>query len=217
MIDNVNQSTRSAIKALSYFHRSLVQAKLPQSIQSYRTMCDTLVGQRIWMLDKATPEVEANFDELAQVAESITQILQPYVENLQKLVPAANTKSAVGDELLSEKAESYEKNNTISDKKVSSDLGSEVITDEIQESALSNSIEGSAAKFKTDKGTSDAQQVVSLLKKYRKRTSITKIRAETGIKRKHLETVMQELLADGIIINHKVSGREMYTLAMETR
>ena len=85
MIQNVRQSTSSALEALEQLRRSLVQARFSESSDAYRTMCDTLLGQRIWTMDKEDEVVERNFGQLRKEAAEIKGILEPYVRSFEKL------------------------------------------------------------------------------------------------------------------------------------
>lgn len=188
MIDNVKQSTSSALQALQFFHRSLVQARLPQSIQSYRTMCDTLVGQRIWMLDKESPEVLKNFEELSQIAQSINEILSPYVSHLDKLVELGASNQNTQVELTSE--EDIEK-----------------FYSQLEESQpISEQQAGSNEKsFDTT-----AEKILAILEKNRKKASFTKIRSELRLKRSEVKLVLDRMVSNGEILCKSIGGRDMY-------
>jgi len=192
MVDNVKQSTSSALQALQFFHRSLVQAQLPQSIQSYRVMCDTLVGQRIWMLDKNEPDVHRNFEELARVAQSINDILGPYVNHLDKLIELGADNKDTKVELISEDGDAEE----ISSSEVSTES-----TDTTQ-AILTKSSNGS-----------NAGKILEFLKKNKKKVSFTKIRSDLKLKRNDAKLTLDKLVSTGDVIRKQVGGREMYELA----
>ena len=190
MVENVKQSTSSALQALQFFHRSLVQAQLPQSIQSYRVMCDTLVGQRIWMLDKNEPEVLKNFEELARVAQSINDILGPYVNHLDKLVELGADNKDTKVELLSD------------------DGSVEELTSNESESILHEVPVAQSTQL-----DSNAGKIIDLLRKNKKKVSFTKIRSDLKLKRNDAKATLDKLVSAGEIIRKQVGGREMYELA----
>lgn len=190
MVENVKQSTSSALQALQFFHRSLVQAQLPQSIQSYRVMCDTLVGQRIWMLDKNEPEVLKNFEELARVAQSINDILGPYVNHLDKLVELGADNKDTKVELLSD------------------DGNVEELTSTESESVLHEVPVAQSTQL-----DSNAGKIIDLLRKNKKKVSFTKIRSDLKLKRNDAKATLDKLVSAGEIIRKQVGGREMYELA----
>ncbi len=192
MVENVKQSTASALQALQFFHRSLVQARLPQSIQSYRTMCDTLVGQRIWMLDKNEPEVLKNFEALSQIAQSINDILGPYVNHLDKLVELGADNKDTKIELVSDNGE----------------------LEEIPLEAEGSEVTASAAENVTQPASSStASKILALLRKNKKKISFTKIRSDLKLKRNEAKTALDKLVGTGDVVRKQVGGREMYELS----
>ena len=85
MLKNVERSTENALNALSQLERSLVHGRFKEGINSYQILCNTLLGQKIWSSDKDNSVINQNFEKIAKTANSIVEILQPYVENLEKL------------------------------------------------------------------------------------------------------------------------------------
>ena len=85
MIVNVRASTTAAVDALEQFRLSLVRARFAESAEVYRSMCDTLLGQRIWTLDKDDDQVERNFQRLREEAAEIRALLEPYLKSFEKL------------------------------------------------------------------------------------------------------------------------------------
>ena len=191
MVENVKQSTASALQALQFFHRSLVQARLPHSIQSYRTMCDTLVGQRIWMLDKNEPEVLRNFEELSQIAQSINDILGPYVNHLDKLVELGADNKDTKVELVSDNGEIEE------------------VPLETEQTDVPVS---SASSVSQTVGDSTSSKILALLRKNKKKISFTKIRSDLKLKRNDAKTALDKLVRTGDVVCKQVGGREMYEL-----
>lgn len=85
MLKNVEHSTESAILALSQLEKNLLNGRFKEGIAAYDTMCKTLVGQRIWTSTKSSEKVDKNFKKISDSAKAIVNILQPYVQSLQKL------------------------------------------------------------------------------------------------------------------------------------
>ena len=182
MIANVRLSSESALKALKIFHRSLVVARLPDSIGSYRTMCDTLLGQKIWMLDKNDVEAKKNFEELNHIAAAIAGILEPYNTALKKL--------------------------TLMDIEVDVNQG-KVTSENLDEATDAGQQDVKPILTETKVKTSN-DLVLGFLAKQKKYVSITKLRSETGLRKKELESTLHELMDRGMVVNKKVNGRELF-------
>jgi predicted transcriptional regulator len=85
MIRNVEDATANALLALRHLEQSLVQARFQEGQDAYVTMCKTLLGQRIWSLDKNNEKIESNFSAIGDVSNHIVEILKPYVTHFEKL------------------------------------------------------------------------------------------------------------------------------------
>ncbi len=85
MIKNVRHSTENALTALKQLENALVKGRFEEGVKPYHLMCNTLLGQRVWSLDKEDEIIHKNFDELSRVAARIINIFQPYVQSLEKL------------------------------------------------------------------------------------------------------------------------------------
>lgn len=85
MIDNILNSTNSAILALSQMEQNLIRGRFKEGASSYDAMCKTLVGQRIWSSDKENDKVNENFRKISKSAQNIINMLSPYVNSLEKL------------------------------------------------------------------------------------------------------------------------------------
>lgn len=85
LLKNVIHSTNNALMALSQLEQNLIKGRFKEGIKPYETMINTLVGQRIWSSDKDNIIVHNNFKKIALTTQNIINILQPYIDNLQKL------------------------------------------------------------------------------------------------------------------------------------
>jgi len=85
MLKNVIHSTESAVVALSQLEENLIRGRFREGILPYETMCKTLVGQKIWTSDKENEKINKNFKQISRTAKNIIDILQPYIQNLNKL------------------------------------------------------------------------------------------------------------------------------------
>lgn len=85
LVRNVQDATANALLALRHLEQSLVQARFKDGQEAYVTMCKTLLGQRIWSLDKDNERIEANFSAIGEVTNHIVEILKPYVTHFDKL------------------------------------------------------------------------------------------------------------------------------------
>lgn len=184
MILNVRKSSDSALKALTLFYRSLVAAKLPESSRSYRSMCDTLLGQKIWMLDKEDAKTKANFNELSQVAEKIISILGPYNDAFKKLVSDGAKIDYNG--------------------KVSLESSDEPVYDTDARDTNDN------APLLDSPKKSNEEMVLSVIGQQKRMISMTKIRAETKLRKKDLDEIVGHLLRGNCISSKRVNGRELY-------
>ena len=116
---NVKRSTQNALEALKEFEKSLIRGRLAEGLPAYETMCNTLVGQRIWSLDKKDPDLNTRFNELAVTAQNIIKILQPYVSNFEKLAQFIGDEQTIGQTLESLSApESEDNHNELKIKKI---------------------------------------------------------------------------------------------------
>jgi hypothetical protein len=82
---NVEDASANALLALRHLEQSLVQARFEEGRDAYISMCKTLLGQRVWSLDKNNENIEANFLAIGQVSSHIIEILSPYITNFEKL------------------------------------------------------------------------------------------------------------------------------------
>lgn len=203
MIKNIAQSTDSALQALQFFHQSLVSAKLPQSINSYRVMCDTLVGQRIWMLDKNEPEIFKKFEELSHIAQSINDILGPYVKHLDKLSGVGETNENTEVEWIEDESNSTQKTSMLNSE---SQVNERLSTSTAEQNNTVSNDNSKPSQY------SDQDKVLAVLRKNKKRTSFTKIRSESGLKRATLQELLAKLTSQGLIVGKNVGGREMYEI-----
>ena len=87
---NVRKSVRTAIEVFTHLERSLLQGRFRESVASYEQMCDTIVAQRLWSLRINDPEIDASFQELAQLAASLYEMLAPYAAISKKLMVLPN-------------------------------------------------------------------------------------------------------------------------------
>ncbi len=117
MLKNVERSTQNALNALTQFEKSLIQGRFKEGINSYQVLCNTLLGQKIWSSDKDNQAINDNFEKIAATAKNIVDILQPYVESLEKLtnvdgdlifehIPTENTGNQQGKNEVKENDES---------------------------------------------------------------------------------------------------------------
>ena len=86
LLANIKHSTDNALKALVSLEQNLIRGRFKEGIDSYDLMCKTLVGQKLWSVDKNITEIDNNFKQLADTAKRIIQILQPYINSLNKLL-----------------------------------------------------------------------------------------------------------------------------------
>lgn len=184
MIANVQESTATALIALNHFYQSLVDARMRSSSKSYRQMCDTLVGQRLWMLDKSNSDVEKNFRELSKVGQSILDVLCPYVTSFEKL-------SAL------DRIEKVSNPKDLREPLASSDLANE---------------RNSEANCQKAKLRERQQLVIDVLGSNGGRASVTKLRTKTKLRRKELDDLISRLVVDGRINCKAVGGRRMLAL-----
>jgi len=89
-ITNVRKSVRTAIEVFTHLEQSLLQGRFRESVRSYETMCDTLVGQRLWSLTVNDPEIDASFRELGELAARLFEMLSPYATISKKLMVLPN-------------------------------------------------------------------------------------------------------------------------------
>lgn len=184
MILNVRKSSDSALKALTLFYRSLVAAKLPESSRSYRSMCDTLLGQKIWMLDKEDVQTKANFDELSQVAEKIISILEPYNDAFKKLISDDVKVNPNGDVSL------------------------ECSDNPAYDTAVGDTNENAPLLDSPKK--SNEEMVLRIIGQQKRMISMTKLRAETKLRKKELDEIIENLLSGNCIASKRVNGRDLY-------
>ena len=71
LIGNVLHSTKNALLALKQLEQSLIAGRFKEGLVPYEIMCKTLVGQRIWTLDKNHSQIDENFLKISQTAQSI--------------------------------------------------------------------------------------------------------------------------------------------------
>ncbi len=184
MIANVRHSTDSALQALKIFHQSLIRAHMLESSRVYRTMCDTLVGQRIWMLDKNNAEVESNFNELSSLAREINNVLSPYVTSFEKLATLGNGNEG-GEPNLSEVAQ-YEAENG----------------------------ESSDANFETESSTASGieMEVLDLVRRNKGKISATSLKSKSKLKKRDFEELISAMQAKSLLMENTVSGRRFIEL-----
>lgn len=82
---NVVHTTENALLALEQLERNLINGRFKEGIKSYEAMTTALVGQRIWSSHKNNDRINRNFKKISSTARNIQNILQPYVECLEKI------------------------------------------------------------------------------------------------------------------------------------
>ncbi len=202
IVDNIEQSTIAALQTLKHFHQALVQSRLSENFLSYRVMCDSFLEQRRRMLNNDCSQAMKVYEELAATAELINDILSPYLDLLDKLTSLGE----INHEADLEAVERTNDEETCDDNLISA------------REALSN-IEGQIENLQVryslpEEQTSDSEksQVLDILKKYKRRTSFTKLRTESGLKRQQLQQVLEQLKSQGAVYCKKIGGREMYEI-----
>lgn len=113
MIENIINSTDSAIMALTQMEQNLIRGRFKEGAAAYDAMCKTLVGQRIWSSNKDNNKVNSNFRKISKSAKNIIDMLSPYVNSLEKI-------STIDGEIVFEDTEANEVASSISDKENSS-------------------------------------------------------------------------------------------------
>ena len=82
---NVVASLDAAEQALGHFAASLDQAGFRAGAEAYGQMASVLIGQWVWVADTPERDLDARFDRVADLAESIGSQLRPYVESMDRL------------------------------------------------------------------------------------------------------------------------------------
>lgn len=106
LLKNVVLSTENALMALTHLEQNLIKGRFKEGIKPYEAMINTLIGQRIWSSDKNDSRINNNLKKIAATAQNLIDILQPYVENLEKL-------TSIDGEIILENAESEIEINSI--------------------------------------------------------------------------------------------------------
>jgi hypothetical protein len=84
--ENVQASLDAAERALGHFASSLDQAGFGAGAEAYGQMASILIGQWVWVADQPEQDLDARFDRVADLAETIGGQLRPYVETMDRLV-----------------------------------------------------------------------------------------------------------------------------------
>ena len=83
-IENIEKSMASCAMALSHLEHSLKQAGFDQSIDTYKTMTDTILGQKLYLQDNSNDEIELHFSNIVESATEIHKIFKSYADILNK-------------------------------------------------------------------------------------------------------------------------------------
>lgn len=82
---NVEQSLGAVEQALSHFASSLDRAGFSEGAAAYQEMAGVVVGQWLWVQQERARDLEPGFRRVAELAETISGQLVPYVEAMQRL------------------------------------------------------------------------------------------------------------------------------------
>ena len=85
LIANVRKSVRTAVDVLTHLERSLERGGFAEGAATYNSMCNTLLGQRLWSRGFENPEIDAAFGELSRLAARIHATLAPYTQMMVRL------------------------------------------------------------------------------------------------------------------------------------
>lgn len=170
LVVNVRESVRTAIEILTHLERSLLQGRFAEGVGSYRAMCDTLVGQRLWSLEVDDNEIDQLFQQLAEIAVRIHSVLAPYKSMMLKI-------SAVAE------------------------LKTDTVKIVVPASEVDENLED------------EAITVIEALREYGKAMSVTRLQSKSGLIRKRLLGVLNELEAAGRITIARSGGRRVVVLA----
>lgn len=85
LLANVGRTLDTAIQVLTHLEQTLVRAGFARGAGAYRSMCDVLLGQRLWSLSRADDRLRHSFKDVAAHAAAVHRILHPYTETMQRL------------------------------------------------------------------------------------------------------------------------------------
>ena len=85
MLENVASTLATAKEVLTHLESSLKRAGFDEGATAYKSMCDVLLGQRLWSLSRADEKLRNQFKEVSEKAATIHKILAPYTETMLKL------------------------------------------------------------------------------------------------------------------------------------
>ena len=91
---NVERSLDAAESALQHFVASLEKAGFASSADAYSRLTDVLIAQWLWTEENGISELQSRFDKIADLAESISLYLQPYVEAMTRICAIRRPRTA---------------------------------------------------------------------------------------------------------------------------
>ncbi len=93
VVDNVRKTLATALQVLDHFEQSLLKAGFVEGSQAYRSLAETLLGQRLWATSRSV-QLDEEFTRIAKSARSIYELLLPYSETMLKLAAIASLQPA---------------------------------------------------------------------------------------------------------------------------
>ena len=84
-IKNILTSAENAHSALCYLHQSLVKSRFIESLDTYRAMADTMLGQYHWCDTHGSEEHQGLFDKIGAEASELYACMAGYAEVFEKL------------------------------------------------------------------------------------------------------------------------------------
>ena len=84
-LENIESSMNSCAMALAHLSHSLKQGGFDKSIETYKKMADTILGQKMYIGPSASPAIHKNFASIMKSANEIYSVFQPYAEIMNRL------------------------------------------------------------------------------------------------------------------------------------
>ncbi len=203
MAANVRASADQAAAILEHLGRSLEAAGFARSVETYRRMADTLVGQRLWWEGRGDQATEAAFARLSAEAGRIYGVLHPYAQLMAKMAalgPAASADPAAPGDRTAAKAGAGGRDPT---RRKRQRDGTAVGHAPVAAAAESGP-EGAPPR--------DAAALIATLEQHGPKLSASRLRALVQLDRKRFDAALDQAGRGGAVRVASVGGRRVVRL-----